>query len=462
MIGRRSLLAAGVGAGLALGGGPPAYAATLPRLNWTAFRATPQMAKFVDVVRRMRANPNAADPNSWLYWANVHQAYCPHSQPYFLAWHRGYLALFEAKLQQLAGDAALRLPYWNYYTMSRLPTEFTQGSSTTNPLLASRTGSDVRGALSLDPFAGEVQRFPRGASGAFESLLEGRPHNPVHNLIGGRMVTLQSPQDPIFWLHHANIDRLWSAWAGGGGGRTMPPSTDPYWVGSFNYAAGLTVARARTRETAATFGYVYADERMPTGIPPAAAPSRPPVRIRTGPGLALVGGAVSLGQAQQLRLGAESISVAVPLSAALRARTLSLLDPAARQPGGFGDLEVVLDAATLTTIGARGGFFYKVYLNLPAQAGARPERDHLLGTLGPFEIAAAAHQQGAHGGSLGIGAPPAADLRIPAAEALRRLAPSDLSLLTVSFVRVSSDRPIAGDVIRIGAFRIEATTAPDR
>jgi tyrosinase len=37
-------------------------------------------------------------------------------------------------------------------------------------------------------------------------------HNTGHNLIGGHMSGGFSPNDPTFWLHHANVDRLWATW----------------------------------------------------------------------------------------------------------------------------------------------------------------------------------------------------------------------------------------------------------
>ena len=42
--------------------------------------------------------------------------------------------------------------------------------------------------------------------------LEAFPHNQVHNGTGGFMQDNLSPVDPIFMLHHANIDRLWDVW----------------------------------------------------------------------------------------------------------------------------------------------------------------------------------------------------------------------------------------------------------
>jgi tyrosinase len=37
-------------------------------------------------------------------------------------------------------------------------------------------------------------------------------HNAGHNFIGGHMSGNFSPNDPIFWLHHSNVDRLWANW----------------------------------------------------------------------------------------------------------------------------------------------------------------------------------------------------------------------------------------------------------
>lgn len=50
---------------------------------------------------------------------------------------------------------------------------------------------------------------------AIQNTLEAGPHNNVHNAVGGGpgfMSELMAPVDPIFWLHHANVDRLWDLW----------------------------------------------------------------------------------------------------------------------------------------------------------------------------------------------------------------------------------------------------------
>jgi tyrosinase len=61
--------------------------------------------------------------------------------------------------------------------------------------------------------------FHSGLTGS--GVLEGQPHNLVHNCVGGAyntpptggfMQANLSPVDPLFFLHHANIDRLWDLW----------------------------------------------------------------------------------------------------------------------------------------------------------------------------------------------------------------------------------------------------------
>jgi tyrosinase len=51
--------------------------------------------------------------------------------------------------------------------------------------------------------------------GSFCLALDNTPHGPVHTLVGGggnfsRIST--SARDPLFWLHHCNVDRQWNIW----------------------------------------------------------------------------------------------------------------------------------------------------------------------------------------------------------------------------------------------------------
>ncbi|KAH7233146.1 hypothetical protein BKA59DRAFT_534979 [Fusarium tricinctum] len=45
-------------------------------------------------------------------------------------------------------------------------------------------------------------------------MLEGLPHAQIHSVIFGDMGPSTSPNEPLFFLHHANVDRVWAKWQG--------------------------------------------------------------------------------------------------------------------------------------------------------------------------------------------------------------------------------------------------------
>jgi hypothetical protein len=68
----------------------------------------------------------------------------------------------------------------------------------------------------------------------FRNSIEGSIHAQIHNALGKRcnadMAQLYSPNDPIFWLHHSNVDRLFYRWQMSckAYGSTMPGQTHSY------------------------------------------------------------------------------------------------------------------------------------------------------------------------------------------------------------------------------------------
>ena len=46
----------------------------------------------------------------------------------------------------------------------------------------------------------------------WQAELERQVHDPSHDYLGGHMITPISSLDPIFWLHHAGLDRHWTVW----------------------------------------------------------------------------------------------------------------------------------------------------------------------------------------------------------------------------------------------------------
>ena len=48
-------------------------------------------------------------------------------------------------------------------------------------------------------------------------------HNSGHNWVSGSMGSiLNAPCDPVFWMHHAEIDRLWWVWQQAHAGQNPP------------------------------------------------------------------------------------------------------------------------------------------------------------------------------------------------------------------------------------------------
>jgi len=207
-------------------------------------------------IQAMQALP-ATDQRSWTYQAAIHGTRtrpvdtawnsCQHGSFFFLSWHRMYLYYFERIVRKYSGVSNWALPFWNYSNGNAraLPTVFRNPSNSTNPLFISQrrasinTGSPLTTStvsiecLNVIPFTGTIasiesfggesipapQQFWSGGTGALENV----PHNVVHNAIGGLMRDPRTAaQDPIFWLHHCNIDRLWESWVALGNGRANP------------------------------------------------------------------------------------------------------------------------------------------------------------------------------------------------------------------------------------------------
>lgn len=449
--------------------------ATRIRLEWQQFKTTPQYASFVNAVKKMKANTNAASPSSWEYWTNIHLNTCPHGVPYFLAWHRGYLYFLEQQLRVVSGDNTLSVPYWNYYKYPTIPAEFTDPTPG-NPLYMPRVGTSVYNALTLSPFASGVWNFQRGTTSAFEPKIESAPHNPVHDLIGGEMAKMTSPRDPIFFLHHSNIDRLWHAWAlpdGKGIPNTSNPynasTSDPYWAGSFTYASGLTMPRYKTYYPG-WLHFDYSDDTKPTSLPQSArANPESPIRlaqfqagsILTRPVVgnfpataarAISSGRRSHGGVSGVVLSEVPVSAHLPLAASNLQSLQDAVSEAVRRPSQispatFQSVIVVLDHLQFVGAGEKGGYFYNVYINLPIITDSDRARKYFLGTVGPFEIAGASH----HG---------PAKLEFQATEALSQLSAFELQDITVSFMRIDGESNPRGAVLRIAEVRIEVSTAP--
>lgn len=174
---------------------------------------------YKDAVKQMKNLPNT-NPLSWEFQASIHNNHCVHSNWFFLPWHRAYLYFFESICRKLSGLESFALPYWDWTEFPQIPETFwgdnnslfnnsrriNENSTASLEFIGANTINNVLELKDFDSFGSHRRRGT--------GQLEGTPHNYIHRFISGDMVTLMSPLDPIFWCHHANVDRIWSEWNG--------------------------------------------------------------------------------------------------------------------------------------------------------------------------------------------------------------------------------------------------------
>ena len=152
-----------------------------------------------------------------------------HGAPGFLPWHRAYLLDLERELQAI--DPSIALHYWrfdrpspNIFTREFLGESNAVGAvqfSPTNPLQFWVTDG-VQG-ITRRPFfptssappglLTEAQTIALGADYASFRVMEGNPHGSAHVSFGGSISSIgTAARDPLFFLLHCNVDRLWAKW----------------------------------------------------------------------------------------------------------------------------------------------------------------------------------------------------------------------------------------------------------
>ncbi len=159
-----------------------------------------------------------------------------HGDVGFLPWHRAYILDLERELQII--DPEVSLHYWRFdqaapYLFSRdfigLPdstgwAQFNAG----HPFHNWTTDTNQIGIFRQMGFAPdqapariltEAQTLalggPQGvaAYGPFIGTLEGNPHGQAHVSFGGFVSRIHTAaKDPLFFMLHCNVDRLWAKW----------------------------------------------------------------------------------------------------------------------------------------------------------------------------------------------------------------------------------------------------------
>jgi len=225
------------------------------RREWRTL-STAERHDYLAAVQCLQENPSRLGLNHTLYddfpWVHSRMGNFSHYTPAFIAWHRMFLDIYERTLQENCGYDG-HLAYWDWsldwQDMAKSPiwdgeTGFggngdkngeksvAYGHCVTDGPFANLTvqyfGTEYgahclsRGFIHgdrLDRVFGSKVR-PEALEAvllepdyeSFNLKLEEGPHNAIPRAIRGDFFRVTAPNDPVFFLHHTQLDRMWWMW----------------------------------------------------------------------------------------------------------------------------------------------------------------------------------------------------------------------------------------------------------
>jgi tyrosinase len=375
---------------------------------------------------------------------------CQHGSWYFLPWHRGYLLAFErvvrAAVVDQGGPSTWALPYWNPFVhgQAKLPPAFashTWPGQGPNPLFVSHrygphddgnvfvpatdvnlkalqrrryTGVSTGGSPG---FGGVDTGFSHG--GPIHGALESQPHDWIHVLVGGgdpnnpsHPGLMSDPDtaalDPIFWLHHANIDRLWEVWNRADAAHRDPTGTHwakgPASVGDRGFEmpepdGGTWTYTPKDVKSLHDLHYGY-DDLTPAGaVPvPRVATTRGGVPVAGNAEPELVGATT-----EPVELRGDSVSSDVRLERSARHRVVaSALRAAVHEPDTEAEAEAEGPEQVFLNLenvrGTSDTTAFQVYVGLGPDEDPDSHPELLAGSIAPFGVRKASQPDGEHVG----------------------------------------------------------------
>ena len=393
---------------------------------------------------------------------------CQHGTWYFLPWHRGYLLALEAQLRAdiiaQGGPKTWALPYWDYFggaqgAEAAIPPAFTahtlpDGSpnalfvtmrygpngggniyvptpawqkahsqapkpeygDVTNACLKNTLYTGSNAATHWPGFGGPDTGFSH--SGGGHGNMESNPHDLVHVYVGGSSNPVYglmadpgtAALDPIFYLHHCNIDRMWAAWNDAGHANpsqkawldgppqpfVMPmPGAEPW------------VYTPRQVQSPAALHYTY---QAPVVAHPPAGPNLMAQRLVTLGALGnadqfqqMAGATTAVAKPPELvgangspvqlsKAGLTAVNVALhPEVQQNVVKSLQLASAVKLPDQLYLKLENVRGTQDATVL--------RVYLELPPTADQDTQRSQFVGSVALFGLRRASVKDGAHGGA---------------------------------------------------------------
>ncbi|MET0838048.1 MAG: tyrosinase family protein [Marmoricola sp.] len=386
------------------------------------------------------------DPVSWQFQAAIHGradengdadtsdpfwCACQHGSWFFLPWHRMYLAAFERIIQFHLEDDQWALPYWyaidpDSPKKAAVPPAFLDLTLGDNNLQTEERSQTAKAGL---PFYGDIdpvqvgetvlqtlvaasystptgqatfgggERADLSFDGGERGLLENVPHGAVHSLVGndydefGQLLDpgwmgsfFTAGLDPLFWLHHANIDRLWEVWLRADASHVNPTGDPAFLDTTFTFPAPeggeFTWSVGEVLDTD-FLDYVYESLEVPSVLAPPPGPEDERDRALTPQEESMP--PQMLGATSDVSL-ASSDPVAVQMERPSRDRELDS-GPA---PRAYLRVEGVT--------GSSAAPLYGVYVNVPEGADPREFPELRAGSFSTFGLAETSQTDDLHAG----------------------------------------------------------------
>lgn len=408
------------------------------RKNAQSPDAAKDLAAFEKAIAIMKTK-SCDDPTSWYFQGAIHwipdtitgknklcadyQNYtqlkpgwdnCTHTEEgteeiHFLAWHRMYVYHLEKIIRKTSGYKDFALPYWGYTNLEDslkarvMPPLFRDKK--TSLYQSARLDSLLNGA----PINGKTARRlsltklnEYNTYALYNQNIDKAPHGAMHNYIGfgndytpakekpnevwqkntaGMMSEVATAAfDPIFWMHHSNIDRIWQQWTNSPNGKQvlLQELQKVPWQYVFYDENGKKVEYTieQVVDMLYTMDYDYDD----TKVQPKAEKAPLVFSARNY----VKGDTLSI-SSQKVALN-KDIKISLPNKKGKNVKMLS-----ANNTKG----EMIILSVTVSFAKAPRGDF-EVYLNLPTNVKATPESKHFAGVMTFF---GANHKHGGHAGN---------------------------------------------------------------
>jgi tyrosinase len=348
-------------------------------------------------------------------------------EDYFFPWHRYYVWFLEEICRAVLEDNTFTLPYWDYVggdeSNASLPEEFRKPG---DPLYGSlyddtrfrwvnngdRIDKDNHSALNLKAFD-QIAYIDASDKIGFCPQMDINPHGVVHALVGGDMYDIQTAaNDPILYLHHCNLDRLWQSW------NLLPDRVNPVWWQQFPAERMFAFVRGDRTEVlvwpfmannVALFNYQYDKYYVPADIPRVTVMNNNP--LATIHSLAATRATTRAAASAAVALDSDRVTVSLAPSFHLASPARNANANVWTPPPANRGLYLVLSGIEVHTTSSST---YNVYLNVPD--GAAPTGTGEPGYVGTFSLFGAGGHTDHCPGEKGHGAAFNVTKQIPASQ----------------------------------------------